>query len=131
MRKLGVVLLVLALFTPAVGAQTAAASFTGKWAGTLIQLRPDGTEGNPSDAMFELTQKGAELTGTAGPPTQQLKIEKGVVKAGKATFEAQTPNGATYKFALAIIKGRLQGELTVEREGTVRGKGKIDAAKAK
>ena len=77
--------------------------------------RQDGTEGDSDPAVFNLTQKGKELTGTAGPATQQWKIEKGAVNAGKATFEVQQPNGPLFKFTLTIVKGRLQGEMTGER----------------
>src|SRR5262245_46160637 len=105
MRKLLAFALAIALFAPAVSAQTAATSFTGKWEGTMIQQRPDGTESAPNKAEFNLTQKGTELTGTAGPPEQQAKIEKGVVKAGKATFELTNPNGVLFKFTLSIVKG--------------------------
>ena len=78
-----------------------------------------------------MTQKGKELTGTAGPPDQQWKIEKGAVNAGKATFDVQQPDGPLFKFTLTIVKDRLQGEMTGERDGVVRGRAKVDAAKAK
>ncbi|HYN06182.1 MAG TPA: hypothetical protein VES67_02225 [Vicinamibacterales bacterium] len=81
--------------------------------------------------VFNLTQKGKELTGTAGPTEQQWKIEKGEVNAGKATFQVQQPNGPLFKFTLTIVKGRLQGDMTGERDGVVRGKAKVDAGKAK
>ena len=129
MKKLIAFALVLAALAPAVAAQTAA-SFTGKWEGTFTRQRPDGTE-DTSKVVFDLTQKGKELTGTAGPPDQQVKIEKGAVNAGKATFEVQPPNGPLFKFTLTIVKGRLQGEMTGERDGVVRGRAKVDAAKAK
>src|SRR5215471_8457020 len=110
MKKLVAFVFALALLTPALTAQTAA-SFTGKWEGTFKMQRPDGTEGtNP--IVLNLTQKAKELTGTAGPPDQQWKIEKGVVTAGQATFEVQQPNGPLFKFALTIVKGRLQGDMT-------------------
>jgi hypothetical protein len=128
MKKLIAFALVVAALAPA-AAQTAA-SFTGKWEGTLKMQRPDGTEGDPRPAAFDLTQKGKTLTGTAGPPDQQRPIEKGVVSAGKATFEVQQPDGPLFKFTLTIVKGRLQGEMIGEREGVVRGRAKIDAAKA-
>ena len=130
MKRLIAFALVLAVFGPAVSAQTSA-SFTGTWEGTLTMQRPDGTEGNPSPAAFNLTQKGNELTGTAGPPEQQRPIEKGVVADGKATFQLQQPDGPLFKFALSVVKGRLQGEMTGERDGVVRGRATIDAAKAK
>ena len=128
MKKLIAVVFVLATLTSAVAAQTAA-SFTGKWEGTYTRQRPDGTE-DTSKVVFDLTQKGKELTGTAGPPDQQLKIEKGAVSAGKATFEVQPANGPLFKFALTVVKGRLQGEMIGERDGKVAGTAKVDAAKA-
>jgi hypothetical protein len=119
--------LALVLLTPAVAAQTPA-SFTGKWEGTFKMQRPDGTEGDPRPVAFDLTQKGKALTGTAGP-TAQWKIEKGAVAAGTATFEVQQPDGPLFKFTLTIVEGRLQGEMAGEREGVVRGRAKVDAAK--
>ena len=130
MKKLIAFALVLAALAPTVAAQTAA-SFTGKWEGTFTMQRPDGTEGIRSKVVFDLTQKGKELTGTAGPPDKQWKIEKGAVNAGKATFEVQEPDGPLFKFTLTIVKGRLQGDMTGERDGQVRGRAKVDAAKAK
>jgi hypothetical protein len=130
MKTLAACALLLATLAPAATAQTAG-SFTGKWEGTFTLQRPDGTEGEPNRVVFTLTQKGKVLTGTAGPANQQWEIAKGVVNAGKATFELQQPNGPLFKFALAIVKDRLQGEMTGERDGQVRGQAKVDAAKAK
>ena len=128
MKRLITFVLALALFAPAIAAQTPD-SFTGKWEGTLKMQRPDGTEAE-RPAEFNLTQKGTELTGTAGPPEQQREMQKGVVTDGKAMFEVLTPSGQLYKFTLSIVKGRLEGEMTLERDGTVQ-RAKIDAAKAK
>ena len=50
---------------------------------------------------------------------------------GKATFQVQPPDGPLYKFTLTIVKGRLQGEMTGERDGVVRGRATIGAVKAK
>ncbi len=91
MKRLTAFVLVLAAIAPAVAAQTA--SFTGKWEGTFKMQRPDGTEGDPRPVVFDLTQKGKALTGTAGPAEQQWAIEKGAVTAGKATFECSSPTG--------------------------------------
>ena len=128
MKKLIAFAVVLAIVAP-VAAQTSA-TFTGKWEGTFRMQRPDGTEGDPRPVVFELAQKGKALTGTAGPANQQWKIEKGAVDDGKATFEVQQPDGPLFKFTLAIVKGRLQGEMAGEREGVVRGRAKVDAGKA-
>ena len=129
-RNLVAVALVVVAFVPALAAQSAA-SFTGKWEGTFKMQRPDGTEGNPQNVVFNLTQKGKALTGTAGPADRQWKIEKGAVTAGKATFEVQQPDGPLFKFTLTIVKGRLQGDMAGERDGVVRGHAKVDAARAK
>jgi hypothetical protein len=128
MKRLIAFALVLAALTPAVSAQTSA-SFTGKWEGTFTMQRPDGTEGNANPVVFNITQKGKELTGTGGPADRQWKIENGAVAAGKATFDLQQPDGPLFKFTLTIVKGRLQGEMTGERDGVVRGRAKVDAAK--
>ena len=129
MKRLIVVALVLLALVPSIAAQTAG-SFTGKWEGTFVRERPDGTQ-NTSKIEFNLTQKGKELTGTAGPADEQLKIEKGAVDAGKATFQVQQPNGPLFKFALTLVKGRLQGDMSGERDGVVQGRAKVDAEKAK
>jgi hypothetical protein len=130
MKRLVALAVMLAAFVPSLAAQTAA-SFTGRWEGTFTMQRPDGTEGNPQNVVFDLTQKGKALSGTAGPPDKQWKIEKGAVDAGKATFAVQQPDGPLFKFTLTIVKGRLQGDMAGERDGVVRGHAKVDAAKAK
>ena len=130
MKRLIALAAVLAALAPAVAAQTPA-SFTGKWEGTFTLQRPDGTQADPKPVVFNLTQKGKTLTGTAGPADKQWKIEKGAVTAGKATFELQQPDGPLFKFTLTIVKGRLQGDMAGERDGVVRGHAKVDAAKAK
>jgi hypothetical protein len=128
-RTLLAVALALVTFVPALTAQTAA-SFTGKWEGTFTRQRPDGTE-DKNSVVFNLTQKGKVLTGTAGPADKQWDVAKGAVTAGKATFEVQQPDGPLFKFTLSIVKGRLQGEMVGERDGVVRGRATVDAAKAK
>lgn len=133
MKKL--VALVALAFTvvalaPAVHAQTA--PFAGKWEGTMTRQNEDGTQGNPGPVLFNLTQKGAVIGGTGGPLTRQWPAEKGVVKAGKASFQIQQPDGPLFSFTVSIVKGRLVGDGVVTApDGTVRGKVKIDAAKAK
>ena len=128
MKRFVAFALLLAALAPAVAAQTSD-SFTGKWEGTFKMERPDGTEGDPRPVVFNLTQKGKELSGTAGPADKQWKIEKGAVTDGKATFEMQQPDGPLFKFTLTVVEERLQGEMTGERDGVVRGRAKVDAAK--
>jgi hypothetical protein len=127
---MAVALVALVALVPSLAAQ-GATSFTGKWEGTFTMQRPDGTEGNTNPVVFNLTHKGKVLTGTAGPADRQWAIEKGAVNDGKATFEVQQPNGPLFKFSLSIVKGRLQGDMAGEREGVVRGRAKVDAARAK
>ena len=129
MKTLLVCVLALAAFVPGATAQTTT-SFTGKWEGTFTRQRPDGTE-NTQPILFNLTQDANGLAGTVtGPGDNQLEVSKGAVNAGTATFEVQAPNGLVSKFTLTIVKGRLQGEMAGERDGVVRGKAKVDAAKA-
>ena len=128
-RSLAALAVIIAL-APALGAQ-ATASFTGKWEGTFKLQNPDGTEREPKATVFNLTQKGKALEGTAGPPESPWKIEQGAVNAGKATFAVQQPGGPLFRFTLTIVKGRLQGEMTGEVDGVVRGRAKVDAEKAK
>ena len=128
MKKLALFALLVIALAPVVSAQTAA-SFTGKWEGTLSMTGPDGNPGT-QPAEFNLTQKGNVLTGTAGPPTRQMDIQKGVIKSGTATFEIQQPNGPLLKLSLTIVKDRLQGTMSGDRNGTPM-TAKIDAAKAK
>ena len=130
MKKLVAIVVALLALVPTLAAQKAP-SFTGKWEGTLTLQRPDGTEGPPNAVVFDFTQKGKQLTGTAGPVKQQWKIDKGTVTGGKAMFEVQQPDGPLFKFTLTIVKGRLQGDMTGEREGVVRGRAKVDASRAK
>jgi hypothetical protein len=133
MKKLAVfAAIALVALSPAfAGAQTAA-SFSGKWEGTMIRNLPDGTQGNPGPVVFNLTQKGNVISGTAGPGDQLFPVSKGgTVAAGKAKFDVQQPNGPLFKFTLSIVKGRLTGEaVATAPDGSVRGTAKIDAAKA-
>jgi hypothetical protein len=128
MKTLVAVALVLATLAPA-AAQTSA-RFTGKWEGTFRMQRSGGEEGDPRPVVFNLTQKGDTLAGTAGPPDRQWPVEKGTVADGTASFEVQQPDGPLFKFTLSIVKGRLQGDMAGERDGVVRGHAKVDAAKA-
>ena len=130
-RTLTAFALVAFALAPALAAAQAAASFTGKWEGAFKLQRPDGTEGDPKATVFNLTQKWKALDGTAGPPESPWKIENGAVNAGKATFAVQQPGGPLFRFTLTIVKGRLQGEMTGEVDGVVRGRAKVDAEKAK
>lgn len=130
-RNLVAIVFVFAAFVPSLAIAQAAGSFNGKWEGTFTMQRTDGTEGNPSKVEFNLTQKGKVITGTAGPGGERVwPIEKGVVDAGKASFQVQQPDGPLFKFTLSIVKGHLVGDMAGERDGVVRGHAKVDAEKA-
>jgi hypothetical protein len=109
--------LAVLLFTMApANAQTT--SLTGKWTGTLTRTAPDGRTQSIA-FMFDLTQKGNVITGTAGPNAErQWPIEKGgTVDGTKVTFKVQQPDGPMRTFTLALVKGRLQGEMLAEFQG--------------
>jgi len=133
MKKLAALAaIVFVALSPSFAVAQTAAGFAGKWEGTMTINRPDGSPSNPGPVVFNITQKGNVLTGTAGPGSQLFPINKGgTVAAGKAKFDVQQPNGPLFKFTLAIVKGRLTGEAVAHNpDGSVRGTAKIDAAKA-
>jgi hypothetical protein len=121
--------LAVLLLTVAQGnAQTT--DLTGKWTGTLTRTAPDGRT-QSIDFMFDLTQKGKVLTGTAGPNAErQWKIEKGVVEGEKVTFQVQQPDGPMRTFTLKRLKDRLQGEMLAELKGQSF-TAKVDAGRPK
>ena len=90
---------------------------TGVWTGTLTR-----SGGDPGGAHLDLKQKGAELTGTAGPGAdRQVAIANGKVSTVKGvtsvTFDATQPNGMVMKFDLKVVEGRLKGNVTAEQSG--------------
>jgi hypothetical protein len=99
-------------------AQAQTADLTGKWTGSMTRTAPDGRS-QTIDWMLDLTQKGKDLTGTAGPNAdRQWTIEKGgTVDAGKVKFKVQQPDGPLRTFTLALVEGRLQGEMLAEFQG--------------
>jgi hypothetical protein len=114
MKTLAAIAVLLLTMAP-VQAQTA--NLTGKWTGTLTRTAPDGRS-QSIDFMFDLTQKGRVLTGTAGPNAErQWAIEKGAVDGSKVTFRVQQPDGPLRTFTLTLVKGRLQGDMLAELNG--------------
>ncbi len=115
MNILAALALVLLTIAPA-SAQTT--DLTGKWTGTLTRSAPDGRP-QSIDFMFDLTQKDKALTGTAGPNAdRQWTIEKGgTVDGTKIKFQVQQPDGPFRIFTLALVDGRLQGEMLAELDG--------------
>ena len=122
------VLAILSLTVAQGGARTA--NLTGKWTGTLTRAAPDGRS-QSIDFMFDLTQKGKVLTGTAGPNAdRQWKIEKGAVDGEKVTFQVQQPDGPMRTFTLKVVKDRLQGDMLAELKGQSF-TAKVDAGRPK
>lgn len=114
--KILAAMLALVLMTASTHAQTT--NLTGKWTGTMTRTAPDGRS-QTIDFMFDLTQKGKVLTGTAGPNAErQWPIEKGgAVDGSKVTFRVQQPDGPLRTFTLTLVKDRLQGEMLAELNG--------------
>jgi hypothetical protein len=106
------VLICFALFVvPAL----AAADVTGKWSGSF-NISIDGGEVKNDSAHVELTQKGTELTGTAGPnPDKQYTIIKGKVEGNNVTFELQADE-TVIKFNLMLVDGHLKGEANAAKD---------------
>lgn len=115
MKILAALALVALTFAPAQAQKT---DLTGKWTGTLTRTAPDGTSQSIA-FMFDLTQKGTVLTGTAGPNAdRQWTIEKGgTVEGTKVKFRVQQPDGPLRTFTLALVKDRLEGEMLAELNG--------------
>jgi hypothetical protein len=106
------VLLALLLVAPVLGAQT---DFTGTWSGLFV-LSVDG-DAHDDQAMMILSQKGAELTGSAGPDAdKQWPITKGKVDGGTADFDVQS-EGPLVHFTVKIVDGHLKGEAKAEMDG--------------
>jgi hypothetical protein len=108
-------LLVLCAFVLLVIPIAAAEDFTGKWSGSFADLRPDGSSGN--DTIFmTVTQKGMDLTGTAGPREDQQWPLKGKVAGNAVTLEVQA-DGPIIKFTLTFAEGHLKGDANAEMNG--------------
>jgi hypothetical protein len=113
MKTLAAIAVLLFTMVPA-PAQT---TLTGKWTGTMTRTAPDGRT-QTIDFMFNLTQKGKALTGTAGPNAErQWAFEKGVVEGTKVTFQVQQPDGPMRTFTLQLVEGRLKGKMLAELDG--------------
>ena len=104
---------------------------TGVWTGTFTP-----TTGNQSGAHIDLKQKGAEITGTAGPTAdQQVPLANGKVTTVKGvtsvTFDAMPPGGSGLKFNLTLVEGRLKGKATGTNDSGEKREAAIDVGRAK
>jgi hypothetical protein len=119
MKIFAALALMLLTMAPAQAQTTKQATdLTGKWTGTLTRSAPDGRT-QSIDFMFVLTQKDKVLTGTAGPNAdRQWPIEKGgAVEGTNLKFQVQQPDGPLRTFTLALVDGRLQGDMLAEMDG--------------
>ena len=124
-------LALLAVLLTVIPAYAQTTNVSGKWTGTMTRTMPDG-QTQSANLMFDLTQKGKVLTGTAGPNAErQITIEKGgTVDGGKVTFKLQQPNGPMRTFTLKLVKDRLQGEMLAEPPGGESFTAKVDVGRA-
>jgi hypothetical protein len=107
-----VVLLALLLIAPVAGAQT---DLTGTWSGPFV-MTVDG-DTHEDFATMVLKQKGAELTGTAGPNAlRQWPITKGKVEGASAEFDVQS-EAPLIHFSLKLVDGHLKGDVKGEHDG--------------
>ncbi|MDQ3068640.1 MAG: hypothetical protein M3R55_02785 [Acidobacteriota bacterium] len=114
MKTLAAVAILLSTLAPVQAQET---NLTGKWAGTMTRTMPDGRS-QTIDFMFDLTQKGKVLTGTAGPNAdRQWAFANGTVDGSKVSFQVQQPEGPMRTFTLALVDNRLQGQMAAELNG--------------
>jgi hypothetical protein len=130
-RKVLVLSVALLIATPTLYAvQAKPVDLTGVWTGTFTP-----STGDPGTAHIDLTQKGADLTGTAGPRSdRQSPIANGKVTTLKGvtsvTFDTTQPNGLVMKFSLKLVDGRLKGPVTGDMNGEKR-EAVVDVGRAK
>ena len=128
MKKFAALAVLVVVSLATASAQT---NVTGKWTGTLTRTAPDGQTQSIA-FIFNLTQKGKLLTGTAGPTDErQWAIEKGVVDGTKVTFQVQQPDGPLRKSTLTLVEGRLKGDMVLELNGQTIATVKVDMGRAK
>lgn len=96
----------LLLWTLALGA----AELSGKWSGSFDVSSANG-DSKSDTAYLDLREKAGEVTGTAGPKSdQQWPLRKGKLDGQKLTFEVLAgDDGALLKFELTLDGDSLQG----------------------
>jgi len=106
---------ILCLVVLLASAMLAAENLSGKWSGSF-NITMDG-ETREDSAYMVLKHNDTEITGTAGPSSdQQWPIENGKIEGDKVTFDVKT-DGPVIKFELTLVEGRLKGEANAEFEG--------------
>jgi phage gp45-like len=93
----------------------AAEDLSGKWSGSF-NITMDGETKNEA-IYLNLTHKGTEITGTAGPSAEeQWPILNGKIEGAKVTFDVQADRPLV-KFDLTLTDGHLKGNAKAEVEG--------------
>lgn len=119
----------LAVFLVSFVSVSAAQDFAGKWSGSFVITRPDGTPEN-EQIYLDIKQTGTEVSGTAGPNVEKQWPLKGKVESGKLMFEVQSDGPLIIRFTLAIVDGHLKGEAAAEQQGQ-KLSAKVDAERVK
>lgn len=88
-------------------AVSAAADVSGKWAGNYDVVMTSG-ETMKGKLTLNLTQSGAELTGSAGSDEGQMPIANGKVDGDSITFEIQT-EGPRMVFKMHLEDEHMRG----------------------
>jgi hypothetical protein len=114
--------------------QTKPVDLTGAWTGTFTSKTSTG-EPDEDPAYLQLTQNGAELTGTGGPtPARQMAIMNGKVATVKdvTTVTFQIVEGdAPISFDLQFIDGRIKGKATATMPDGTKREAVLDVGRAK
>ena len=109
----------------------AAAAVSGKWGGNADVKLPSG-ESRSYTLELQVTQKGAEVSGTIGTGEGDgLAIQNGKFEGSRLTFEVTPPEaGSPVKFELDLDGDRLDGQLRGDVDGGAI-TGKIALTRAK
>lgn len=91
----------------------APADVKGKWEGTIVGQKPDGTT-NEDSALLILDQKDTTITGTVGgDESDQHPITSGTIEGNKVTLLAKhAENGREYRLELTVEQDEMKGTLT-------------------
>lgn len=105
----------------------APADVTGKWEGTIVSERSDGST-NEDPALLVLTQKGPTISGSVGgSETDQHPITSGSIEGNKISLVANAANGREYRIELTVVGDELEGTVASgERRAEVRAKRRKD-----
>jgi hypothetical protein len=106
-----------------VSMSVSAADVTGRWEGTVVSERSDGST-NEDGALLILTQKGTTISGSiGGGDTDQFPITSGSIDGNRITITATGPNGRDHHLDLTLEGDELKGTVrSGERRAEVRAK---------